>query len=315
VFNLRKIAKDGRRGYRQGCGKLHKDDHESQVSTSMEYCERRTSKPVTIEWRVIKEPNPQTKDYEYRVITKGWKLSPEYQKQRQMLSRICVYARTMEKLYTEKRKSVNKREWTPTTMKAINGLIKLRRFDTLNREQHLVTIDEETDALPKEQCLERTITPSETAIENEQRPVRPISGQRNRKHELYALWMEFAYSERHKEKWFERMPTLGKKRCICGKSRIGYPHWPPTSIEEATEQFELCQNDYNEHRRNLVIKWWGFFNDIANITPWKVSEPQQRYIDAERNTRESSQLVQHDRRQSGENELKDGDVRNTVRKY
>ena len=90
------------------------------------------------------------------------------------------------------------------------------------------------------------------------------------------------------------MPQIGKGRCLCRKGGIGYPHWPPTSIEEATEQFELCRNDDNEHRRNLVIRWWSFFNDIANITPWEMSEPQQRYRDAERLIKGSSMVVQRE---------------------
>jgi hypothetical protein len=40
----------------------------------------RGSTPSTIEWKVIKEPNSETRDWEYRVITRGWKLSPNYQR-------------------------------------------------------------------------------------------------------------------------------------------------------------------------------------------------------------------------------------------
>src|ERR1700684_2684617 len=110
--------------------------------------------------------------------------------------------------------------------------------------------------------------------------------------ELYGLWMEFAITERIKNGWYDKMPNLGEGRCQCRRGRISYPHWPPTSIEEATEQFELCQDDNNEHRRSLVIQWWNHFNGFANIVEWKASEKQQRYRDAEELIRESSVKVQ-----------------------
>ena len=51
-------------------------------------------------------------------------------------------------------------------------------------------------------------------------------------------------------------------------------------------------NDDNEHRRNLVLRWWEFFNEIANIKPWNMSERQDHYIVAERLIRENSEVVQ-----------------------
>ena len=139
-----------------------------------------------------------------------------------------------------------------------------------------------------------TATQEIPEVETERKPQRQYEmlGERNKRQQLHALWMEFTYSERHKEYWFDRMTTMEKDRCGCRKSRIGYPHWPPTSNNEATAQFELCRDGNNMHGRNLVIRWWSFFNDIANIKPWRMSEPQQRYIDAERLIRENSELVQ-----------------------
>ena len=60
----------------------------------------------------------------------------------------------------------------------------------------------------------------------------------------------------------------------------------PTSIEEATEQFDKCLDEMDGHRKNLVVQWWRFFNEFTIMRPWTVSERQERYQDTERNIRE-----------------------------
>jgi hypothetical protein len=94
---------------------------------------------------------------------------------------------------------------------------------------------------------------------------------------LQQLWNEFVLATRVKHKRYEKLP---KKGCSCGKASIGYPHWPPTSEEESVEQFNYCMNDYNGHRRNLVLRWWEHFNEFAVMTKWNVSERQSYYKEA-----------------------------------
>jgi len=65
----------------------------------------------------------------------------------------------------------------------------------------------------------------------------------------------------------------------------------PTSIEEATEQFDKCLDEMDGHRKNLVVQWWRFFNEFTIMRPWTVSERQERYQDTERNIREYCPLV------------------------
>jgi hypothetical protein len=106
---------------------------------------------------------------------------------------------------------------------------------------------------------------------------------------LQQLWKEFVLAVRVKLGWYEKLPKRG---CFCGKARISYPHWPPSSEEEAMKQFEYCMNNQNEHRRNLVLRWWEHFNEFANMQIWNVSECQGRYKEAADMIRMNSLIVQ-----------------------
>jgi hypothetical protein len=106
---------------------------------------------------------------------------------------------------------------------------------------------------------------------------------------LQKLWKEFVLAVRVKQGWYEELPKRG---CFCGKARISYPHWPPSSEEEAMKQFEYCMNDQNEHRRNLALRWWEHFNEFANLQVWDVSERQERYKEAADMIRINSLVVQ-----------------------
>jgi Helitron helicase-like domain at N-terminus len=44
-------------------------------------------------------------------------------------------------------------------------------------------------------------------------------------------------------------------RCDCGKSSIGYPHWPPSTVNEAFDQLNYLHNEHNTHRRHLAQRW------------------------------------------------------------
>ncbi|KAN0086349.1 hypothetical protein V8E54_000037 [Elaphomyces granulatus] len=80
---------------------------------------------------------------------------------------------------------------------------------------------------------------------------------------LLKLWMEFIYSERSRSGMCGLLPKMGKGNCECEGSRMAYPHWPPTSFEEATEQFDYCMQQRNTHRRYLANSWWIFFNKLG----------------------------------------------------
>jgi len=256
-----------------------------------------------VKWKVANIRSEGICDWKYQIVTKGWRVTPEQMQLRRKLMKRCCFARILKKMTDKKETLTEYREWSPETEKAICGLMKLghsengiirfgnQEFTTRPRRWSEVVRD--GTAAPMIDRTQRQGMP-EVTDEISERQSEEMEGERNRKHELYALWIEFAYSERQTRNWFERMPTTGTNKCFCGKGSISYPHWPPTSIEEAREQFEMCQDERNEHRRNLVVQWWRFFNDIADITPWRMSEPQQRYINAEKIIRESSPIVQQE---------------------
>jgi len=106
--------------------------------------------------------------------------------------------------------------------------------------------------------------------------------------------MEFVLSTRIKNGYNDKLPKLQAEKCLCGKARISYPHWPPTSEEEALQQFEYIRNDHNAHRRNLVLRWWEHFNDLANMIPWTASERQSRYREAADLIKDSSEIVRRE---------------------
>ncbi|KAN0079317.1 hypothetical protein V8E54_004531 [Elaphomyces granulatus] len=100
---------------------------------------------------------------------------------------------------------------------------------------------------------------------------------KQQKIDLFETWMEFTYSERIKNGLYDRLPRLGRQRCNCGKSQIGYPHWPPTSFEEATAQFEYRLRDKNVHKKYLTHCWWAFCNNMAAQHPRNETEGQLIY--------------------------------------
>ena len=91
--------------------------------------------------------------------------------------------------------------------------------------------------------------------------------------------MKYVYYTRTQEGLYGQLPKLGKRRCLCGKSQLSFPHWPPTSQHEAEVQLQMCFEEGNRRRKYLANCWGSFINNIANMEPWIVSEPQQRYKD------------------------------------
>jgi len=100
----------------------------------------------------------------------------------------------------------------------------------------------------------------------------------NTTRELLKLWMEHVYSTRIQEGLYKQLPQLEKGRYHCGRSRMLFPHWPPTSLKEAEIQYRMCFEERLINRRNLAHCWWRVIN---NFEPWIVSEPQQRYRDGQ----------------------------------
>ena len=58
-------------------------------------------------WKVIRETN-QAYGWEYRVITRGWKVSPRQIAQRRTLARMCCYVRILERIFNEEDRTKTK---------------------------------------------------------------------------------------------------------------------------------------------------------------------------------------------------------------
>ena len=53
---------------------------------------------------------------------------------------------------------------------------------------------------------------------------------------LKNLWLEFVRDQKENEGGQRYLPKA--KRCHCGKSLTSYPHWPPSTYEEAVAQLQ-----------------------------------------------------------------------------
>jgi hypothetical protein len=79
---------------------------------------------------------------------------------------------------------------------------------------------------------------------------------------LVQGWEEFVYSERIRSGIYGKMASLTGIECRCGKGRMTYPHWPPTSRNEALALLDNCLKTDNTHRRYLAYCWWVFAHSI-----------------------------------------------------
>src|SRR5712664_3277422 len=69
---------------------------------------------------------------------------------------------------------------------------------------------------------------------------------------LKKAWLEFVRDQ--KEKGGQRyLPKA--KRCHCGKSLTSYPHWPPSTYEEAVAQLQCLIGESFPHRLYLAHCW------------------------------------------------------------
>jgi hypothetical protein len=210
-------------------------------------------------------------DWEYRVVKGRWNVPSKEQKERKAACVRQCHQKILGKV-VKSRAANKKQEFEKETELAIKEL----------KELQLMEIRQD---LPK-----REIDTKET-----RRAPRDIEKEYYEKEsKLQKLWMEFVLSTRIKQGWNDELPKLNVEGCLCGKSRIGYPHWPPTSKEEALQQFRYSMNKDNVHRRNLVMRWWEYFNDLAHMTPWTASKWQGRYMEAAELIKENSEIVQRE---------------------
>jgi len=94
---------------------------------------------------------------------------------------------------------------------------------------------------------------------------------------LFESWLEFVYSARLQDGLYGKLPSTRGRKCYCNKGRMSFLHWPPTSIEEATELYGNCFDEDNTHRRYLPYCWWTFINKLATMHKWPSQNNQQRY--------------------------------------
>jgi hypothetical protein len=72
-------------------------------------------------------------------------------------------------------------------------------------------------------------------------------------HDLKKAWLQYVHEE--KEKQGEVGPLPKARRCRCDKSLTSYPHWPPTTYEEAIAQLNCLIGESYPHRPYLADCW------------------------------------------------------------
>jgi hypothetical protein len=68
---------------------------------------------------------------------------------------------------------------------------------------------------------------------------------------LLSAWLEYVRDEKEGESIY--LPK--SKRCYCHKSQTSYPHWPPTTHEEAVAQLRCLMGQSYAHRMYLTECW------------------------------------------------------------
>jgi hypothetical protein len=81
---------------------------------------------------------------------------------------------------------------------------------------------------------------------------------------MWESWIQFVYHTR------EDMGITWSCKQALSRSRIAYPHWPPTTHREAFDQLCLMQDPHNRHRRYLSHQWWTYVLELAGAA----GEPQ-----------------------------------------
>ena len=86
---------------------------------------------------------------------------------------------------------------------------------------------------------EKPITLTRTAV-NEEYAVSPKVSKR-----LIQGWEEYVYAERIRSGMYGKLADLA----MGGKGKMTYPHWPPTSRNEALALLDNCLKEDNIHRK------------------------------------------------------------------
>jgi hypothetical protein len=117
---------------------------------------------------------------------------------------------------------------------------------------------------------------------------------------LKQSWLEFARFERRSIglpsfiPFFKSFGQYGsgvvEHSCFCRKSAIGFPHWPPSSYQEAVEQLRCVLGKDIRHRKYLAFSWFSWVNSstqtygvigelIENACPAFVEERRKEGLD------------------------------------
>jgi hypothetical protein len=87
---------------------------------------------------------------------------------------------------------------------------------------------------------------------------------------LWESWVRFVYDTRIISGMNWEMKPTGRKtgwECDChGRSRIAYPHWPPTTHKEAFDQLCMLTQRHNCHHRYLAMQWWSEVTRASTLT-------------------------------------------------
>jgi len=70
---------------------------------------------------------------------------------------------------------------------------------------------------------------------------------------LKKAWLDFVHEQKEKDGGQRYLPKA--KRCHCGKSLTSYPHWPPSTYEEAVAQLQSLIGESFPHRLYLGHCW------------------------------------------------------------
>jgi len=217
-----------------------------------------------------KEP---TISWEYKVVKGKWDVPKDAKEIRKAIAITGCNRRSFKKVLGNK--DMKDAKFDKDLQKTVNKLKELRVTE------HKERLPEVPTRTQKQAPIVSTATPRRKIEEPHEEQLRDIV-------DLRQLWKEFVLATRVKQGWYGKLPEKG---CSCGRARISYPHWPPTSEEESEEQFKYCMNDYNVHRRNLVLRWWEHFNEFVNMLTWDVSERQSYYKEAAELIRVNSVVV------------------------
>ena len=72
-------------------------------------------------------------------------------------------------------------------------------------------------------------------------------------HVLKKAWLQYVHEEKEKQSEVGYLPKA--RRCSCNKSLTSYPHWPPTTYDEAMAQLNCLIGESYPHRIYLAECW------------------------------------------------------------